>query len=153
MAPIILQEPSSEWGGTRLIIVNKHTEAVLKEMERLPGAQSAFVCDLRGTALALWYTSPLSRETASRIGGCIANLFTAFQGHKFNEIEILFADRRVYARTLGNAFLVVICTPETSLSLVRMACNVAAAPFEADRELQKSLSPDLQSETRWGLWS
>jgi predicted regulator of Ras-like GTPase activity (Roadblock/LC7/MglB family) len=140
MAPIILQEPSSEWGGARLAALNRQSEAVLKEMERLPGAQSAFVCDLRGTALALWYTSPLSRETASRIGGCIANLFTAFQGHKFNEIEILFADRRVYARTLGNAFLTVVCAPSTSLSLIRMTCNVAAAPFETDKELQGYLA-------------
>lgn len=148
MAPIMLQEPSTEWPGARLAVLNKHTEAVLKEMEHLPGAQSAFVCDLRGTALAMWYTTALTRETASRIGGCISNVLTAFQGHTFNEIEILFADRRMYVRTLGNAFLVVVYTPETSLSLVRIACNVAAAPFESDKELQKYLASSQQAEVR-----
>lgn len=140
MAPTILQEPQGIWSGARLTLLNKRAWALLQEMDKLPGAQVAFLCDARGAVLAVWYTTEVARATAERVGACIANLFTAFAGHSFREIEILFGDRLVYARTLGNAFLAIVCAPNTSLSLVRMTCNVAAAPFETDKELQGHLA-------------
>lgn len=145
MATLIPQEFTPEWGGALLAQLNKRAEALLREMEKVPGVQSAFVCDLRGNALVLWYTVPITRETASRVGGCVANVWTAFPGHTFEEIEMRFDDRWVYARTLGNAFLVVVCAREVNRALLRMTCNVAAAPFQADKELQRNLSskPDI----------
>ncbi|MBM3127739.1 MAG: hypothetical protein FJ009_03790 [Chloroflexi bacterium] len=148
MAPTIIQEPTAYWSGTRLTNLNRRTFTLLQEMDRLTGAQRALICDPRGTPLAIWHLEafPLSREEAGRVGACLANLFAAFQGHTFREIEIAFEDRLVYARTLGNAFLAVVCARDTALSLVRMTCNVAAAPFETDKELQSNLSPGQKTD-------
>lgn len=141
MAQTILQEPNAVWSGGRLTLLNKRTWTLLQEMEKLAGAQMACVCDLRGAALALWYANEeFTRATADRVGECVANLLTAFPGHSFREIELRYEDRLVYARTIGSAFMVVVCAPDTSLALVRMTCNVAVAPFETDAELQRYLA-------------
>lgn len=153
MATLVPQEFTPEWSGALLVTLNKRAEALLREMDKVPGVQSAFVCDTRGTALVLWYNVPITRETASRIGGCVANLWNAFSGHTFEEIELRFDDRWVYARTLGNAFLVVVCTREVNRALLRMTCNVAAAPFQADKELQSNLSPQPRIDLRFGMGS
>lgn len=153
MAPTILQEPNAMWSGARLTLLNKRVGALLQEMDKLSGAQVAWVCDVRGTTLALWYaTTALPRATTDRVSACLANLFAAFPPHSFREIEILFEDRLVYGRTLGKAWLAVVCAPNTSLALIRMTCNVAAVPFETDKELQGYLgsTPKPNIEMRLG---
>lgn len=151
MATLVPQEFNAEWSGALLALLNRRAEALLREMDKVPGVQSAFVCDGRGNALVLWYNVPITRETASRVGGCIANLWTAFSGHTFEEIEMRFEDRWLYARTLGNAFLVVVCTRETNRALLRMTCNVAAAPFLADKELQRNFVARPDIGMRFGM--
>lgn len=147
MAPTIIQEPNAVWSGNRLTLLNKRAWTLLQEMDKLTGAHAACICDSRGTALALWYNQvELARTTVDRVGACVANVFAAFPGHAFREIEMAYEDRLVYARMLGNAFLVVVCAPNTSLALVRMTCNVAAAPFEADKELQGYLSAGARAD-------
>lgn len=138
MATLVPHEFNAEWGGALLALLNRRAAALLREMDQVPGVQSAFICDGRGNALVLWYNVPITRETASRVGGCVVNLWTAFPGHTFEEIEMRFEDRGLYARRLGNAFLVVVYTRETNRALLRMTCNVAAAPFLADKELQRN---------------
>jgi predicted regulator of Ras-like GTPase activity (Roadblock/LC7/MglB family) len=153
MATLVPQEFNAEWGGALLGLLNRRAEALLREMEKVPGVQSAFVCDARGTALVLWYITPLDRETASRVGVSVVNLMNAFSGHTFDEIDLRFEDRLVYARTLGNAFLVVVSAREVNRALLRMTCNVAAAPFLADKELQRNLSPTTRLDIgmRFGM--
>jgi|GEM_PF-978836 hypothetical protein len=153
MATLVPQEFTAEWSGALLALLNRRAEALLREMEKIPGAQSAFVCDARGNALVLWYTTPLTRETASRVGERVVNLFNAFPGKTFEEVEMRFDDRWLYARTLGNAFLVVVCTRDVNRALVRMTCNVAAVPFQTDKELQKNLLPHTRLDVgmRFGM--
>lgn len=151
MATLVPQEFNAEWGGALLALLNRRAETLLREMDKVPGVQSAFVCDSRGNALVLWYNVPITRETASRVGGCIANLWSAFAGHTFEELELRFDDRGVYARTLGNAFLVVVCMHTVNRALLRMTCNVAAAPFQADKDLQRNLSARPDIGMRFGM--
>jgi predicted regulator of Ras-like GTPase activity (Roadblock/LC7/MglB family) len=138
--------PIASWSSTSYIAFNERTGVLFKGLEQSIGLQKAFLCDTRGNARAICATDALPRETYDRIGACVANLFAAFQGHTFREIEIHFEDRLVYARTLGNAFLAIVCARDTNLALLRMACNVAAAPLEADKDLQKNLIVNPKSD-------
>lgn len=154
MATLVPQEFTAEWGGALLAQLNKRAETLLREMDKVPDVQCAFICDARGNALVLWYTiPPITREAASRVGACMVNLWKAFPGHIFEEIEMHFEDRWLYARTLGNAFLVVVCTRDVNRALLRMTCNVAAVPFQADKELQKNLSARPDIGMRLGMGS
>lgn len=153
MATFVPQEFNSAWSGTLLTLLNQRAETLLREMEKIPGVQSAFICNMRGTALTLWYITPLDRVTANRLGESVASLMSAFPGHTFEEIEMQFEDRLVYVRTLGYARLVVIGTRNVSRALLRMTCNVAAVPFQSDKELQKNLSPTRDVGMRLGAAS
>ncbi len=62
------------------------------------------------------------------------------RGEKAKDIELRFQHGDIYIRDLGNAFEVVLCAPQVNWSLLRMTANVAAASFEKDAELQKSLA-------------
>ena len=140
MATIVSQEPNAAWNGVRLTNLNRHTFALLNEMDKVPGAQRALICDPRGTVLAARVSGEFARETYEHVGACVATILTACPEHPFREIELRFADRLVYVRTLGHAFVAVACAVNTNLSLLRMTLNVAAAPIEADKELQTILS-------------
>jgi predicted regulator of Ras-like GTPase activity (Roadblock/LC7/MglB family) len=144
MATTILQESNSFWYDARLTSLNKRAFALLQEMDQVPGAQHAFICDRRGTTLATWVTGELARETLDRVGACVAAIFTTFGKHSFSEIEFQFEDRLMYVRTLGNAFIAVVSARGANLALLRMTLNVAGAPFEADKDLQRYLGHNSQ---------
>ncbi len=146
MASTILQEPNSFWYDARLTTLNKRTFALLQEMDQVPGAQHALICDQRGTTLAAWVTGELSRETLERVGACVATIFAAFSGRAFAETELDFADRQMYVRSLGNAFIAVVSARSASLALLRMTLNVAATPFVADKELQRYLAANTKTD-------
>lgn len=147
MATVLKQELSSTWSGVRLINLNERCGQLLHEIEHVPGVQTACVHDNRGKVLGALVNADLDKGTYNRVGTEIAQCFAAFQARTgCRDLEFRFEKKLIYARDLGNAFLTVYCSPDASLSMLRMTVNVAAAPFEADPDLQKSLKQAAESK-------
>ncbi len=146
MATLIKQELTPAWNGTRLINLNERTEALLREVEQVAGLQSAFVCDSRGAILGAWVTGKDDPNVFDRVGVCLAESFAALNANEFHEIELRFANRILYTRNLGNAFVAVLIALDTNLALLRITLNVAVVPFESDTILQNNLKAVVSSD-------
>ncbi len=142
MATAIVQQPSKVWSGQRLNRLNQQTAALLREMRGAAGVRAACVFDNQGALLAANSNEDLQESLLSQLGTLAVRLRTLVQAKSENpkDIELRFERGDVYVRDLGNAIQVVLCGPHVNWSLLRMTANVAAAPFERDAELQKSLS-------------
>ncbi len=141
MTTVITQEASAVWSGGALARLNQQTSALLKEFEQTPGVRHAFVFDNRGKLLGGYLNEELDRGDINRAGLCVAQILAALEtrGGKPKEIELRFDRARLSGRDLGNAFVVVVCAPSINGSLLKMAMNVAAAPFESNADLQNRL--------------
>jgi predicted regulator of Ras-like GTPase activity (Roadblock/LC7/MglB family) len=140
MATLIKQELSAAWSGVRLIRLNEECAALLTELEKIPGVQTAFICDNHGKVLGALSTATFDRGIYNTVGANLARIIAAFQARGGGkDFELRFEQKIVCAREMGNAFVVVVMTPGTSLSLLRMTLNVSASRFEADPELQTNL--------------
>ena len=140
VATMVYQAANAYWNGTRLTNLNKRANALLQELEQVPGVQHAVICDLRGSMLVARVSGELTRDTLDTVGSNVVTLRAAFAGHSFNSIEFQFEDRLMYVRTLGNAFIAIVTERGLNLALLRMSLNVAAAAFEADKNLQHNLT-------------
>jgi hypothetical protein len=148
MATLILQDTSSVWSGTMLAKLNTRLTALLNELAKVDGLQSAFVCDNQGRVLGATVSGPAdlavfvvkTKRLTDRMGiavaQCLAALSTRSNG---KDLEMCFEHQSLFVHDLGNAFIVIVMTQETHASLVRMALNVAANAFENDGELQRHL--------------
>jgi predicted regulator of Ras-like GTPase activity (Roadblock/LC7/MglB family) len=140
MASTVYQAPNSFWSGARLTNLNKRCLVLLKEIEQVPGVRHAVICDLRGSMLVARVSGELTRDTLDTVGSNVVTLLATFAGHSFNSIEFQFENRLMYVRTLGNALIAIVCERGSNLALLRMSLNVAAAAFEADKDLQHNLT-------------
>lgn len=140
MATLIKQELSSAWSGVRLIRLNEECAALLTELEKISGVQTAFICDNHGKVLGALATTTFDRGIYNTIGAHLARIIAALQVRSgCKDLEVRFEQRIVYAREMGNAFVVVVMTPGTSLSMLRMTLNVSASRFETNPDLQTNL--------------
>ncbi len=137
----VTQEASAIWSGSALARLNQQTTALLKELEQTQGIRDAFVFDYRGRLLGGYLTEEFDRGNINRAGLYVAQILAALETRdgKPKEIELKFDRSRLCVRDLGGAFVVVVCAPNINWSLLKMAMNVAAAPFESNADLQKSL--------------
>ena len=149
MATLIKHGLTPTWNGIRLINLNERTEALLREVEQVAGLHSAFVCDSRGAILGALVTGTDDPNIFDRVGVCLAESFAALDANEFREIELRFANRILYTRHLGNAFIAALIALDTNMALLRITLNVAIVPFESDTVLQNNLkaavSPDGQA--------
>lgn len=140
MAIVITQEPTKVWKGSWLTRLIQQTTALLKEMQATPGVRSAFVCDNYGRPLGALTSESPDKGMLERAGLSAAQIFAALdKPARPKELEIRFEHTVVLLRDLGNAFQVVLCAPTANLAMLRMALNVAAAPFEKALDLQVAL--------------
>lgn len=141
MATLITPQPSKNWNGGTLARLLQQTGAVLKQVEAIPGVKSALVCDNHGALLAAWMAEVLERSALEEAGLYVAQVLAGLEVHgdKPKEMEIHFERASILARDLGNAFEAIWCAPTANAAMLRMAMNVAAAPFEKDGELQNAL--------------
>jgi len=141
MATLIKQELTATWSGVRLIRLNEQVGTLLNEIDHVPNVLSACVCDNRGKLLGALVNGAWDAGEFNLAGVAIAQCFAAFQSKtECRDLEFRFEKKWLYARELGNAFVVVFYPPEMNLALLRMTLNVAAATFAADPELQKHLT-------------
>jgi hypothetical protein len=139
MTTLVKQELSSSWSGFRLIHLNEQCAALFAEIEKVAGVQTIFVCDNHGKVVGAWSVGAFDRGLYNIIGTSLAQTFAALQARGgCKDLEYRFEQKILFARDMGNAFVVILLTPGTSLSLLRITLNVAAATFEADVDLQNS---------------
>lgn len=148
MATLIKQELSAAWSGFRLIHLNEQCAALFAEIEKVAGVQTIFVCDNHGKVVGAWSAGTFDRGLYNSIGTSLAQTFAAFQTRGgCKDLEYRFEQKILFARDMGNAFVVILLSPGTSLSMLRMTLNVAATAFESDGDLQKSLQQVATTRT------
>ncbi len=148
MATLLKQELSSAWSGFRLIHLNEQCAELFAEIEKVAGVQTILVCDNHGKIVGAWSTGTFDRGLYNAIGASLAQTFAAFQARGgCKDLEYRFEQKILFARDMGNAFVVILLSPGTSLSLLRMTLNVAATAFESDVDLQKSLQQAAATRT------
>ncbi len=141
MATLLTQESTSVWNGAALNRLNQQAATLFRQFQDTPGVRNMILCDNRGKTLGAYLNDNYDRAFLNGVGLCVAQIFAALEkrGAKSTEMELKLEHANLFVRDLGDAFSVVICTPSTSWSLIRMAMNVSADTFQADTELQKSL--------------
>ncbi len=142
MATVVALQPNKTWNGARLNRLNQSTAALLREIQTTAGVRAACVFDNQGALLAANSNEDWAEGFLVRLGEEMARLLALLAAPVENakDLELRFEHGDIYVRDLGNAFEVVLCAPQVNWSLLRMTANVAAAPFEKDAELQKSLA-------------
>ncbi len=142
MATVVTQQSTKTWNGARLSRLNQSTASLLREIQATAGVRAACVFDNVGALLAANSNEDWADGFLARLGEEMARLLALLEtrGEKAKDIELRFQHGDIYIRDLGNAFEVVLCAPQVNWSLLRMTANVAAASFEKDAELQKSLA-------------
>jgi hypothetical protein len=144
MATLMKQEPSSVWSG-------------FAEIEKVAGVQTIFVCDNHGKIVGAWSTGTFDRGLYDVVGASLAQTFAALQARgECKDLEYRFEHKILFARDMGNAFVVILMAPETSLSMLRMTLNVAMATFEANVDLQNSFKQgdgSISQGNRWTLFA
>ncbi len=142
MATVVTQQPTKVWNGARLNRLNQSTASMLREIQTMAGVRMVCVFDNQGTLLAAGSNEDWAEGTMAKLGEEMGRLLALLEtrGDRAKDIELRFHHGDMYIRDLGNAFEVLMCAPRINWSLLRMTANVAAAPFEKDAELQKSLA-------------
>lgn len=142
MATAVIQHPTKIWNGARLTRLNQSTALLLRDVQSTTGVRAACVFDYQGALLAANSNEDWAESFLARLGEEISRLLVLQEagGDKAKDVELRFRHGDIYIRDLGYAFEVVLCAPQVNWSLLRMTVNVAAAQFEKDTELQKSLA-------------
>jgi predicted regulator of Ras-like GTPase activity (Roadblock/LC7/MglB family) len=140
VANTMSQAPNSFWSGQRLATLLKRSNALLKEIEQVPHIQQAILFDQRGALLAARVNDALTRESVDRIGASVSTIIAAFPERAFTGIEIGYEGGLLFVRKLGHAFIAVVTADDSNLAMLRMTLNVAAEPFESDKDLQNNLA-------------
>jgi hypothetical protein len=114
---------------------------LLAQCHTTAGVIGSFVFDNYGMRLGAYVDEGIGAEETHRVGLNLAQMLAALETLKFTakEMQINFSRHSLYVRALGNAFGVILCNQNVNWSLLRMTVNVAAKPFETDRDLQRNL--------------
>ncbi len=149
MATLIEKTPSEKWRGFALRDLNQANRALFQAVQSVVGVQDLYLCDNHGQVLGALVATPFDAERSNQLGLQFAHLFAVGHAHgkKTRDLELRLARGNVLARDLGNAFIVVVCAPQVDWSLLRMALNVAAAPYEKNGELQDNLRAAAPART------
>jgi hypothetical protein len=141
VATIVMQEATPSWSGKSLLLLNRHAQRLFEELGLVPGVQGACLCSNHGAVLGMLLADGCNRRLFERIGLVLAQCLAALSGRsEVKDIELRLERKLVVARDLGNALIVLLCSVEINLPILRMALNVAASPLEADAELQRILA-------------
>ncbi len=151
MPILIRHEQSNTWRGAELARLNSRTAAATGQIASVPGVLACIVYDNSGERLGASLNDKYNLDEWKTAGSVLAQMLAAAgtAGAGVREMELRSAGRSLYVRTFGNAFCVTLCRVDVNWSMLRMTVNVAASPFESDRELQRALmlaAPSL-SET------
>ena len=141
MATIVTQLETPFWTGERLVVLKLHTHGAFEQLALVAGVQGGCFCDNHGAILGMLLAGTGDRQLYERIAlaltQCLAVLHTR---SAIKEIELRVERKLLVARDLGNALLILVCSPDVNLSLLRMTLNVATSPIESEPKLQQSLA-------------
>lgn len=141
MATVEIQRETPAWRGARLLSLAAHSRAALEQLALVPGVHGACICDNHGAILGLLLAGVGDRRLYEHVGIALTQCLAALQGRSpIQEIELRFQRTLLMARDLGNALVIVICSPAVNSSLLRMTLNVGTSPFQSDAALQENLA-------------
>jgi hypothetical protein len=141
MATVEIQRETPAWKGARLLKLTERSRTALEQLALVPGVHGACICDNRGAILGVLLAGTGDRSLYEHVALALTQCLAALERRSpIQEIELRFQRNLLVARDLGNALVVIICSPAVNPSLLRMALNVGTSPFQSDAALQESLA-------------
>ena len=111
----------------------------LQEINELGGVLGCLVCNNQGEVIASAPPPSLNKSILENVSRhCIEMLSSGTEVVPgLGEMVFYFEQRRLYILDQKKAVLIVICTPSTDMSLLRMTINVATSSWNEDKSIQK----------------
>ena len=118
---------------------NLNVKEGLQDLQQIPDVESVLVYDNQGAVLRSRgpiLLDPSGLETAGRlILSTLSSL--AVSAEPYMDLDIQYANRRVYVKDLEKVVLVLICNESVDMSLVRLSLNVITQSWKENKQVQR----------------
>jgi hypothetical protein len=111
----------------------------LEEIDAVDGVRASFIYFNDGELVYNKLASGLDAETYEEIAKDVIQMAAIFDrlGSHIHEYDLKYDGGRVFAYTQNNYNLMVLCSTDVSVAMLRLTVNVAIADLEADKKFQK----------------
>ena len=118
-----------------------------KELFRINGVNSVYAVNNRAEMIAGKLAGSVYKEVAERLASHIVKIFAiglySNNAKKSSEIELLYDNGRVFAIDCNRYVLIIICSADVSISMVRLTSNVVIKTITQDKKLFKEFTKDV----------
>jgi len=111
----------------------------LLEINELNGVWGSLLCNNQAEIISSVPPANLNKAALENITRhCVELLSTSsVSGQGFKEAVIHFQQRKIFILDLEQAILIVLCTQNIDISLLRMTINVITSRWQTDSKIQK----------------
>jgi predicted regulator of Ras-like GTPase activity (Roadblock/LC7/MglB family) len=115
-------------------------EAVLAEINGVPGVRGSFICDGRGEMIVSAVATGLD-AALDGVGREVTQTMAALEmiGEAKSELDFAYSRMRVVVHDLAKAVLIVLCEPNVDISLLRLTVNVVTTRLKGHSDIQAEL--------------
>ena len=107
-------------------------EAVLRQINSVPGVIGSMVCDEFGTLRSQAFPPLFEREMLEEASLALVETSMGLQGGtgEVGMLDLRYSEGRILVKALPNAFLMLLCTKTVNLQLLLISLNVALKKLE-----------------------
>jgi predicted regulator of Ras-like GTPase activity (Roadblock/LC7/MglB family) len=107
-------------------------EAVLKQLNTVPGVVGSMVCDLEGGLVSKTFPSLFDDEVLTSAARILVDGAAGLETvtGKVGMIDLRYADARIVVRPMTVGHLVLLCAAQTNLQLLNISTSVAVPKLE-----------------------
>ena len=122
-------------------------EMKFKELFRINGVKSVYAVNNKAEMIAGKLDSQINKETAENLASHLVKIFAiglySSNAKKSSEIELLYDNGRVFAIDCNRYVLIIICTADVSISMVRLTSNVVIKTISEDKKIFKEFTKEI----------
>lgn len=121
-------------------------EIKFKELFRINGVKSVYAVNNRAEMIA-GKLDAIDKKAAESLASHIVKIFAigmySQTKKKSSEIELLYDKGRVFAIDCNRYVLIIVCTEDVAISMVRLTSNVIIKTISEDKKLYKEFTKDI----------
>lgn len=118
-----------------------------KELFRINGVNSVYAVNNKAEMIAGKLAGTIDKEVAELLASNIVKIFAiglySNNTKKSSEIELLYDNGRVFAIDCNRYVLIIICSADVSISMVRLTSNVVIKTITQDKKLFKEFTKEV----------
>jgi predicted regulator of Ras-like GTPase activity (Roadblock/LC7/MglB family) len=107
-------------------------QAVLSQLNTIPGVVGSMVCDREGTLLSRTFPSIFDEGVLSNAARILVDGAAGLETvtGKVGMVDLRYGDARIVVRPIAGAHLVFLCTAQINLQLLNISTSVAVPKLE-----------------------